>query len=153
MQIPTEGLGTSENWAAVDGICYHDRVSNAHMHTCTRTPHTDMSWEMLESSAILNYSTVIFIVKAFTVLSFIYIDMKDFVNQSQTSACYKSAYLYGLKSGFKSLERIYSIYFLIPYVVIIFKRYYFYIWNLKKIRVIYTVLYKMYHTFDRKRKF
>jgi len=37
-------------------------------------------------------------------------------------------------------------------LLIIFKRrYYFYIWNLKKIRVIYTVLYKMYHTFDRKK--
>lgn len=50
--------------------------------------------------------------------------------------------------GFEILERMYSIYFLIPYVVTIFnKRYYFYIWNLKKIRVIYTVLYKMYNTF------
>ncbi|EDM03541.1 ninein (predicted), isoform CRA_b [Rattus norvegicus] len=81
-----------------------------------------------------------FTAKAFTVLFLLYADVKDFVNQSQTSACYKSAYLYGLKSGFKILESIYSIYFLIPYDVIIFKRrYYFYIWNLKKIRVIYTV--------------
>lgn len=117
MQIPAEGLGTSENWAAVDGICYHDRVLNAHMHTRTCTLHTDMSWDMLESSALLKYLTVTITVKAFTVLSLTYVDMKDFVIQSQTSACYKSAYLYGLKSGFKSLERIYSIYFLIPYVV------------------------------------
>lgn len=33
------------------------------------------------------------------------------------------------------------------------RRYYFYIWNLKKIRVIYTVLYKMYHTFWQKKIF
>lgn len=68
-----------------------------------------------------------------------YADMMT-VNQSQTSACYKPAYLYGLTSELKILEGIYSIYFLIPYVAIIFKRrYYFYIWNLKKIRFIYTV--------------
>lgn len=57
MQIPTEGLGASENWAAIDAICYHDRASNA--HTRAHTPHTDMSWGMLEPRALSNYSAVI----------------------------------------------------------------------------------------------
>lgn len=69
------------------------------------------------------------------------------MNQIHKSQLVTLNYLYHLKSvDLRFL--MYSIYFLIPYIVNIFnKRYCFYIWNLKKIRIIYTVLYKMYKLF------
>ena len=76
------------------------------------------------------------------------------MNQIHKSQLVTLNYLYYLKSvDLRFL--MYSIYFLIPYIVNTFnKRYCFYIWNLKKIRIIYTVLYKMYNTFlTGKRKF
>lgn len=82
MQIPTEGLGTCENWAAMDGISYHGRYSNAHTHT-PHTPHKQRHKlkTILESSALLNYDDDDDDAFAVLCLLFIYVEMTGFVNQ------------------------------------------------------------------------
>lgn len=87
MQIPTEGLGTCENWAVIDGISYHGRYSNAHTHTHHTNTETKLR-NVLESSALL--SLLLFIVKPLQYyVSYLCRNDRFCESNSQISVCYK----------------------------------------------------------------